>query len=118
VAISLDNRYFTYLFLRLAKLMIYFFYYRYQRYSDEIYLKKKIVLCIIWAASRAFRYSSGKKMRFRYVGQGASSGRSCTPASPAFFLPGAATSIAAAGFLALHEVPSYQKNSTISTPFP
>ncbi len=89
--------------------MIYRFYYQYQYSSDKKFLKKKIVFSMIRATSRAFRYSPGKKMLFRYVGQGASSGRSCPPASPTFFLPGAATSITAAEFLALSEVPSNQK---------
>ncbi len=84
--------------------MIYRFYYQYQYSSDKKFLKKKIVFSMIRAASRALRYSPGRKMWFRYVGQGASSGRSCPPASPTFFLPGAATSITAAGFLTLPEL--------------
>ncbi len=67
--------------------------------------EKKIVFSMIRAALRAFRYSPGKKMLFRYGGQGASSGRSCPPASHTFFLPGAATSITAAGFRSLLEFP-------------
>ncbi len=89
--------------------MIYLFFYHIPGIQAKNSLRQKIVFSMIWAASRAFRYSPGNKMLFRYVGQGASSGRSCPPASHTFSLPGAATSIAAAEFLALSEVPSNQK---------